>query len=319
MRDDIPENTCPVCYSILTQPRASAGGDLVHYSCPFCGNFGLTRTADTLVPKHIGKDTETIAVFSHYLRKIQQSERWPVVDWETAKKIINEGVLPTPREQADNLVRWIGDNAKDPGQYIPVQSAQHQSVVGAISAAGLAFVMQGLIDQGILAGKVGLGGAANVLLTFKGWDRYEDLRRGAPSGRVAFMAMQFGDPVLDRVMNTHFRPAVDQTGFVLRRLDDAPKAGLIDDRLRVEIQGARFLVVDLTHGNKGAYWEAGYAEGLGKPVIYTCEESKFREASHFDTNHHLTVMWTEATLDHAMQMLKATIRATIPEAKRQDA
>ncbi len=30
-------------------------------------------------------------------------------------------------------------------------------------------------------------------------------------------------------------------------------------------------------------------------------------------------MWTEDTLDHAMQMLKATIRATIPEAKRQDA
>jgi len=35
--------------------------------------------------------------------------------------------------------------------------------------------------------------------------------------------------------------------------------------------------------NPGAYWEAGYAEGLGKPVIYTCEEAKFVEASHFDT------------------------------------
>jgi nucleoside 2-deoxyribosyltransferase len=63
---------------------------------------------------------------------------------------------------------------------------------------------------------------------------------------------------------------VAATGFILRRLDDEPKAGLIDDRMRAEIQASRFVIVDLTHMNRGAYWEAGYAEGLGKPVIYTC-------------------------------------------------
>ena len=57
-----------------------------------------------------------------------------------------------------------------------------------------------------------------------------------------------------------------------------PKAGLIDDRLRVEIRTSRFLIADLTHENAGAYWEAGFAEGLGKPVIYTCEKSKFDTA-----------------------------------------
>ena len=56
---------------------------------------------------------------------------------------------------------------------------------------------------------------------------------------------------------------------------------MIDDRLRVEIQSARFLIADLTHENRGAFWEAGYAEGLGKPVIYTCEESVFNTSSQF--------------------------------------
>jgi hypothetical protein len=131
------------------------------------------------------------------------------------------------------------------------------------------------------------------------------------------MAMEYGDPILDRLVNDHFRPAVQDTGFVLRRLDDEPRAGLIDDRLRVEIQSSRFLIVDLTHGNAGAYWEAGYAEGLGKPVIYTCQESKFADASHFDTNHHLHVLWNENDMDAAVKQLKATIRATIPEATRE--
>jgi nucleoside 2-deoxyribosyltransferase len=59
----------------------------------------------------------------------------------------------------------------------------------------------------------------------------------------------------------------------------------------VEIRACRFLIADLTHANNGAYWEAGFAEGLGKPVTYTCKKSEFAKASHFDTNHHLTVLW----------------------------
>jgi nucleoside 2-deoxyribosyltransferase len=81
-------------------------------------------------------------------------------------------------------------------------------------------------------------------------------------------------------------------------------------------------MADVTHGNNGAYWEAGYAEGLGKPVIYTCERSKFdkvegRGGAHFDTNHHLTVLWDSDAMADAADRLKATIRATFPEAKRE--
>jgi nucleoside 2-deoxyribosyltransferase len=67
--------------------------------------------------------------------------------------------------------------------------------------------------------------------------------------------------------------------------------------MRVDIQGCRFLIADLTHRNNGAYWEAGYAEGLGKPVIYTCQRSTFAQASHFDTNHHLAVYWEEGDFE----------------------
>lgn len=77
---------------------------------------------------------------------------------------------------------------------------------------------------------------------------------------------------------------------------------------------------DLTNNNIGAYWEAGYAEGLGKPVIYLCEKSQFNEfKTHFDTNHHTTVVWDENDMDAAVKNLKDTIRATLPlEAKMTD-
>jgi hypothetical protein len=51
-----------------------------------------------------------------------------------------------------------------------------------------------------------------------------------------------------------------------------------------------------------------------------CEEGYFRRFStHFDTNHHHTVMWNTANPDRAAEDLKAVIRATLPaEAKLRD-
>jgi hypothetical protein len=65
---------------------------------------------------------------------------------------------------------------------------------------------------------------------------------------------------------------------------------------------------------------AGYAEGLGLPVIYTCEEGIWNEKkTHFDTNHMVTIIWNAANLDAAAANLTATIRATFrSEAKQSD-
>ena len=95
---------------------------------------------------------------------------------------------------------------------------------------------------------------------------------------------------------------------------------MIDNRLRVEIRRSRFMIAELTDSNRGAYWEAGFAEGLGLPVIYTCEESYFREKrTHFDTGHQHTVVWREDEMENAIEDLKATIRATLPaDAKLSD-
>lgn len=130
------------------------------------------------------------------------------------------------------------------------------------------------------------------------------------------MAMPFGDARLDKVFNT-FKTAVADTGFELRRIIDDPPAGLIDDRLRVEIRKSCFMICELTTSNPGAYWEAGFAEGLGRPVIYSCEKSFFdAKQTHFDTNHCHTVLWVPDDLADAATRMKATIRATLPtEAK----
>ncbi len=155
-------------------------------------------------------------------------------------------------------------------------------------------------------------GSMGYRLTFDGWERFDELRRGKIDSRVAFMAMKFGNEDLDRAF-VAFVGAVVQTGFELRRLDKKPKAGLIDLHMRVEIRAAKFLVAELTDENRGAYWEAGFAEGLGKKVYYTCEASKFASVkSHFDTEHMLTVKWNPKDITPALDELKSAIRNDFP-------
>jgi hypothetical protein len=95
----------------------------------------------------------------------------------------------------------------------------------------------------------------------------------------------------------------------LKRNDDEPKPGLIDIRMRVQIKEA--LIVEPTHANNGAYWEAGFADGLGKPVIYMCCEG---HDAHFDVDHSLRIVWDPANLQVAFERVKATIRNALPEA-----
>ncbi len=314
---------CPVCKSGLKKLVERPGGkDADHFSCPLCGEFVLSRSLIATLPHLLESNKDADAKISHALRTMQQTNRGAELNTYTIDEILKRP-LPTPREQADLVIRWLAENVEGPGKTVCVEPATHRSIVGAKNDEGFGFVLRHLFQTGLVEGNLSEAlnerGRAHVTLSFEGWDYYEKLRRGGATYRKGFIAMKFGDAMLDKLLAEVLKPCTKQAGFELLRLDDTPKAGLIDDRLRVEIQSSDFLVADLTHDNPGAYWEAGYAEGLGKPVIYICEKEKFEIAkTHFDTNHHLTIVWDKDNLQKAGEDLKATIRATLPQLAKQE-
>ena len=310
------QNKCPVCKSNLIEFEEGPDGfDGNRYSCPRCGNFRFSRTLVSTLPNKLSSDSSAWAKISHALRSMQGNDQVAEMYSNTIDEVLKR-LLPTPSEQADLFLRWVAEEVDGPGEIVEVGYVTHGGIIGSKSDAGFRFVLQHLFDEKLVSENMveAEGDPSQVTLTFKGWEHYETLRKGDKTFRKAFMAMKFGDPTLDEVVNAVFRPAVQQTGFELRKLDDSPPAGLIDNRLRVEIQTSDFLIADLSHDNSGVYWEAGYAEGLGKPVVYTCERTKFeREQTHFDTSHHLTIKWDRDNPNFATENLKATIRATFPE------
>jgi hypothetical protein len=301
----------PVCTTILNDFNRTVQNE--QCDCPNCGKFRLTDQAATIVERSSQTSPDLAAVVSHAIWKMQRVNEWPLVRSDTIERLASTGTLPNPAEQAENLVLCIGRECRYPGRQMDIDRGHLRARIGALNTEGVAFILDSLRENGLLLGGLTKIGRQETL-SLSGWERFHQLLRHSSKGAGAFMAMDFNQPDIARMFQECFKPAALRAGFNLFRLDDEPKAGLIDERLRVEIRRCLFLVADLTHRNPGAYWEAGFAEGLGKPVIYTCRKDVFDdEKTHFDTNHLHTVVWTESDGEKASQELTATIRNTLPD------
>jgi len=289
----------------------------VEYQCHNCGVFSLSGSADVSVAS-AGYTLAERAKLSHGLRRMGGSK---LLTTYSLDAIIRDTTLPDASALRDNLLLHVQSELAGPGESMDLWAPAVCGWLGALSPNSARWAIEQAMAahllQGIPARAMNAEDyiVANATLTVHGWARVEELLREAKDSKKAFMAMKFGDPNLDEIFRNHFKPAVLKAGFDLVRLDDEPRAGLIDDRLRLEIRTSRFMVADLSHANAGAYWEAGFAEGLGRPVIYTCHKDVFDDPKtkpHFDTNHYLTVVWDPKNPAAAAEQLKTVIRVTLP-------
>jgi nucleoside 2-deoxyribosyltransferase len=283
------------------------------YDCSNCGTYFCSERAEVTLGHTC---VEGRASLSHTVwSRVAQGERVYVQTTDVDRHAVAD--VPAPEEQLENLILyWGGEHGSEIGKVISNAPENLRAKLGSLTGADVQHVFNEALRRSLIE-KKDRTSALSGTLTFEGWRYFRELERGHTKSTHAFMAMHYGDPEVTDFVNNVFRPAVAETGFTLKRLDDAPEAGVIDNRMRVEIRQSKFVIADLTHCNRGAYWEAGFAEGLGKPVIYTCEKSYFKaEKTHFDTNHCTTVLWDAAEPEKAAEQLKATIRNTFPiEAK----
>ena len=311
------DNKCPFCAIEVNSWEDMTNVAASKIDCPTCKTLTVSRPLLLEYSTFLWDNPRIATALSHAVCRMNTKQDFPEVTNELVERFIKNPAMPTPPEQADNLLLWMGDTLEGPGRIIILSPRDHRAIAGSPTIDVFMYVLKYLVQEQFLDGVLTEGGA-EATISFKGWARYDELRRGRVESRKAFMALPFNNKRMNRVFSC-FKAAVYDTGFDLMRLDEKPKAGLIDNRLRVEIRTSRFIIADLTDGNQGAYWEGGFAEGLGKPVIYSCEESVLKRGTHFDARNLHTVSWDINNLDAAANLLKITIRATLPdEAKMTD-
>lgn len=150
----------------------------------------------------------------------------------------------------------------------------------------------------------------HVRVTVAGHGQIEQAKVN-PDSPYAFIAMWF-DETMDALFENGIAPAVREAGYEPVRIDRKLDVDKIDDAIIAEIRRSRFIVADFTHGKEGVrggvYFEAGFAEGLGIHVFYTCRNDMI-DKLHFDTRQRAHAVWE--TPEDLRSELKARIESRI--------
>jgi hypothetical protein len=178
------------------------------------------------------------------------------------------------------------------------------SLVDAKDVAEFAFMLKHLTDCEYISRT---GGPWVYGLKVKGWD-YLQPTAGIPG--KCFVAMSFDEDLKKPVWKEGIEPAVKiDCKMNPVRIDLVAHNDNIIDKIIAEIRTCQFMVADFTGNKAGVYFEAGFAKGLGRPVIWTCREDDFKKV-HFDIVQFSHIIWKDSG-DLRMR-LADRIKATIP-------
>ena len=243
----------------------------------------------------------------------------PVVTSEMVARARSSPNLPMA-ERADRLLRMLVEETKSIGDsvFIPNSAVGSNSLSTnlrlamawseSIEPKEVKALARYLHEQGM----VELGDTAfgfSIEVKVPGHAYIAALTRSTDSSQV-FVAMWL-NPLMDEIYGSAIEPAVRVAGYEPYRIDLRDDYdGKIDDQIVAQIRRSRFIIADFTHDDEGVrgsvYYEAGFAQGLNIPVIFTAESGS---DLHFDTRQFPHILWNRGKLDAFRQRLVDRILA----------
>ncbi len=278
---------CPICKCDQSVKTNTISQSMEHYQCPLCGEYVMPP----LVPEVHGERSPNRKL-SAWIR--EQNERREQVEFT------KEGMIETiaasvpdyrPSEKQVRLLKAIERRSGYPGQETTLKLDFDFPLAYARDRDEFSFYLQALKERGLIS----VGEHVNnmsVKVTPDGWDYLDRHASDLEEKTQGFVAMSFSDEM--RPMWTDaIEPAIRHAGYTAYRVGEEPHSDNIIFRIMAEIKNSRFVVADVTEQKNGVYFEAGYALGLGLPVIW-CVRKDDAKNVHFDTAQYNQIRWESA-------------------------
>jgi hypothetical protein len=293
--------------------------------CPQCGTYRLSYLAIPAAYSYPG--TPKSYPWSPELRRAlscaarQASEAGQPIEIKETNAAQHAGGHSKTRA-ADNITRLlflIATRSERPGGSATLDKSTDFTLIDChskkefdqyltwITQAGLA-TWEPVATRLNASGSPITGPTIAVSLTMEGWREVQPVSRvGGIPGRC-FVAMWF-DPSMVDAFELGISKAVTDCGLPAPiRIDRKEHNNQITDEIIAAIRDAEFVIADFTGNRGGVYYEAGFARGLGRPVIHCCRDTDFDER-HFDTKLINHIKWSDYT--DLREKLAHRIKATI--------
>jgi len=281
---------CPICGLEDQKAQKSDRGERLSLECARCGKFTITNTA-----ANTAKSRGLSPKLSAWVRSLKEyGSEAPTIDRKALEEI--QAALPAYRvsEKQLLLMRALERKTDFPGRPVVATPRFDYPLAWAASEEEFKYLIRSLIERNLVRR---IDGPADLKdsftydleITADGWDFLDEHARPSVMSDQVFVAMSFSDD-LKSAWEVGIRPALTKAGFKPHRVDAQPHIDKIDTKIIAEIKNSRFLVVDVTEQKQGVYFEAGYAIGLGLPVVW-CVRSDDLEKVHFDTRQYNHIVW----------------------------
>ena len=260
------------------------------------GDYEITREAELAVQELSNEEKARVtSVMVEQWMKGVDIPRLMANDVQSAKA---RQSLPV-HERAERFLSFlVKSSSNEIGQFLHIGERQPQLFYPALAwsesirVQELLFLSDYLRDQGYITKQSFSGYEFGAKVEVPGYRRIEELKTVTDSSQC-FVAMWF-DQSTDEAYEQGIKPAVETAGYSPLRIDRREFIGKIDDEIVAQIRRSGFLVADFTQGDDGVrggvYYEAGFAHGLGLPVIFTCHRGSIGKL-HFDTRQFNHIVW----------------------------
>jgi hypothetical protein len=270
-------------FSIFDSPRAGGrywmSGTAISEVLPLTDH--AKRLLTTWICEQRRAGAEIPRVNSHVLELIKSRQPLPILTRMTA------------------ALQYLGQHITQLGDYIRTVEELDPHVLRLLAetesknAKEISQLLHMLEESGLVQGTFYTSGGAQVRPTARGWQELDNLSRPRTDSPQAFVAMWFNE-LTSEAYSDGIEPALSATGYKAIRIDKKEHNNKIDDEILAEIRRSRFLIADFTCEPKnvrgGVYYEAGFAQGLGIPVIWTCRDTSLADL-HFDTRQYSHIVW----------------------------
>lgn len=334
-----PKKQCPICKT-ASYFQIDGSATTIFWACPVCGRYELNIDMSRSNMNHLasflfyngyedndfeyryytGLEKE---LCDQYRKDFNEGHNIHGLPVHMDREIVDRWYPSSFSEKTDFIIRYIGEHTRHAGQPVILQYQQALSLlfIDRIEYSDTAnpaerdrddctheikFMLDCLKNDSFIEYAYGSTEEkmCQIVLQPKGFNRLDEIQRSKAKGNNALVAMQFGDET--RKLRECIRQGITDAGYNAIFIDEVEHNDFITPEIMKYIKDSKFVVADLTHQNNGAYFEEGFAMGLGKPVIQLCKNGV---KLHFDIAQKNTIMWEkeEEIPLRLMNRIKATI------------
>ncbi|MGA2148046.1 MAG: nucleoside 2-deoxyribosyltransferase [Bryobacteraceae bacterium] len=281
--------------------------DGLRIECPQCGLYEAIggRTFGEI----LGLSAELKRALSCATRQAFDSGQPLQIREAKAAEIASGHAKTRVDDNIDKLLHLIARRLGRPGGTASFNLNSDFTLIDCYTNAEFHHYLQFIADERLAESSFSGNVKATVALTLKGWSRVQPLSRPGGIPGQCFVAMWFTED-LRSIYESGIELAIRDAGFEPLRIDRKEHNNEITDEIMAGIRNCQFMVADFTGQRAGVYYEAGFAMGLGRPVIWCCRKDEIGNL-HFDTNHKNHIDWESAK--ELRERLYKRIRATILE------